>query len=543
MTTELGVRVEGLLQRRVGRLTNGQLLWIGASLVLLAVGSFEISGGERWDSPWPVSVVTLLLVGAPVAAVARRPVLAATVVCLAFGVECLVWSTPQSLAALLALVSVAAGAARYTPARTLLPVLGLVALTVVVVLSPDPGEDAAFDYLLTSGLFALATGAGLLARTGHETLTRAARAAGLGARVTSRARATPAAPSVGPTRTRVYLHIGLPKTGTSYLQSVCAASEQALEDQGLALLPRSGTTAFRVMLDLRDELRPELDPAEHFGALDLLAADVRAEALPRSLVSQELLSLASAEQVGRLVTALAGSEVHVVLTVRDLARQLPSLWQQQVKARGVTSFEAFLDRVVADDSGTARGYDVLAVLDQWRTHVPAERIHVVTVPRPGSATGLPTRFCRVLGIDPASLDSEEVEGNLSIGLAQAELLRRVNLALGDRLPHARAGYRGPGKRFLAETVLIQQDGVPPRLPVRMRPWVEERSRQIIKTLRAEGYDVVGDLDELVPDSSVFVPDDLQVTDTQLLDVATEALATVLVERASRRGRQQPRPED
>ena len=54
---------------------------------------------------------------------------------------------------------------------------------------------------------------------------------------------------------------GLPKTGTSYLQSICARSEHALAEQGLALLPREGTTAFQVMLDVRGELRPELRPA------------------------------------------------------------------------------------------------------------------------------------------------------------------------------------------------------------------------------------------------------------------------------------------
>jgi hypothetical protein len=533
MTAGLGARVEGVLRRRVGHLSTSQLGWVAAALALLAMGAFEISGGERWDSPWPVSLVTLLLVGVPVAAVVHRPVLAVTVVCLAFGVECLVWSTPQSFAALLAFLLVAAGAARYTPVRTLPPVLGLVVLTVVVVLTPEPGEDAAFDYVLTSAALALATGAGLLTRTGAQARGRVG---GLRSRRATVPAETGTAAAVAPTRTRVFVHIGLPKTGTSYLQSVCARSEEALADQGLALLPRAGTTAFRVMLDVRDELRPELDPPEHFGALDRLAVEVRAEALPRSLVSQELLSLADADQVGRLVAALAPAEVHVVLTVRDLARQLPSLWQQQVKARGVSSFDAFLDRVTGEDSGSVRGYDVLAVLDQWRAHLPPERVHVVTVPRPGSADGLPTRFCRVLGIDPGSLDTTDVEGNVSLGMTQAELLRRVNLALGDRLPHARAGYRGPGKRFLAETILIQQEGAPPRLPLRVRPWVEERSRQVVASLRAEPYDVVGDLEELVPDPSAFVADIGEVDDAALLDAATEALAAVLVARAERRRR-------
>ena len=41
--------------------------------------------------------------------------------------------------------------------------------------------------------------------------------------------------------------------------------------------------------------------------------------------------------------------------------------------------------------------------------------------------------------------------------------------------------------------------------MRLRPWVEERSRVVVDTLRSAPYDVVGDLDELTPDASAFVP--------------------------------------
>ncbi len=339
--------------------------------------------------------------------------------------------------------------------------------------------------------------------------------------------------------TRIFVHCGLPKTGTSYLQSICSRSEGALAAQGLALLPREGTTAFQVMLDVRGELSPELDPPEVFGALDRLCADVAAVTTPRALLSQELFSLASTDEAGRLVAALDG-EVHLVVTVRDLARQLPSLWQQQVKARGVTSYDDFLARVTGDDSGAPRGYDLRAVLEQWRPHVPPERVHVVTVPRPGSATGLLTRFCEVVGVDPETLDTSEPAENLSLGMVQAELLRRVNVALGDRLPHARAGYRGPGKRFLAETVLIQQEGPAPRLPERVRPWVVEQSRLVVEELRSRPYDVVGDLDDLVPDPGAFAGEDVEVSDADLVDAAAEALATILTLRAEDRARQRKR---
>ena len=126
-----------------------------------------------------------------------------------------------------------------------------------------------------------------------------------------------------------------------------------------------------------------------------------------------------------------------------------------------------------------------------------------------------------------------MQGNPSIGQVQAELLRRVNVALGDRLPHVRAGYRGPGKRFLAETILIQQEGKALQLPERTRPWVEERSHLLVEELRAGGYDVVGDLGDLVPEPGSFV-DQPEVGADELVDAAAEALAAVLVARSEDR---------
>ncbi|MCW2758354.1 MAG: hypothetical protein JWO46_2100, partial [Nocardioidaceae bacterium] len=99
------------------------------------------------------------------------------------------------------------------------------------------------------------------------------------------------------------------------------------------------------------------------------------------------------------------------------------------------------------------------------------------------------------------------------------------------LPHPRAGYRGPGKRFLAERVLVAQSGRPTQVPERLRAWVEERSALIASTLRDGGYDVVGSLSDLGPDPAGFDTTDAEVTAPELVDAAAEALATILVDRA------------
>lgn len=333
---------------------------------------------------------------------------------------------------------------------------------------------------------------------------------------------------------RCYIHIGPPKTGTSYLQAIFWRSGAALAEQDLAMLPASKSTTFYLMLAIRGRLRAGMDPPVAFTALDTFRREAADARFSRALVTQELLAAASSKQVGTLLGALDGYEVHLVVTVRDLATQIPSAWQQMVKARGVTAYGDYLENFMGPNRGgrPPRTYDLHGVLDRWGSHVPPERVHIVTVPKRGAPAGvLLQRFCTVLGVDPGRLDTGTNIANTSLGLVQAELLRRTNVALGDRLPHARAGYRRQGKGFLAGEVLRPQGGEPLRLPQHMADWCTESSRSIVERLANGGYDVVGELDDLIPDASAFTSDDQEVSDAQVAQAAAAALASILVLRA------------
>lgn len=298
---------------------------------------------------------------------------------------------------------------------------------------------------------------------------------------------------------RAFVHIGLPKTGTSSLSGALRRSPDQLHEQG-------------------------------FTVLDRLPGQVATVDTPDLLVTQETLAAATQQQVRALVDGLDGFEVHVVVAARDLARQIPVAWQQRLLARKVYPFERFREAVVERKPLAAdfwASQDLPAVLDRWGGAVPAERIHVVTVPPHGAApTLLPERFCGILGVDPARLDTESPRGDSSLGIAQAEVLRRVNIALGDRLPHPREGYAAMGKLFLAGEILAPQRGLSVRLPGELADWCIETARSWIAAVGAGGYQVAGDLGELVPDRSAFEPHP-EVSDADILDAAAEALAAIL----------------
>ena len=336
---------------------------------------------------------------------------------------------------------------------------------------------------------------------------------------------------------RCYIHVGLPKSGTSYLQSVFRQSEEAVVEQGLDLLPRSWVGRRYLTVALRDRLNPETDPPKAFRVLEQLRKEALAATGDRALISQEILGALVPEQIATLLDAVPGYEVHVIVTVRDLARTLPSAWQQETQARSVTGLTDFVDEFC---NYQQRAYNfhrrrvLQSVLDRWEHHVPPERVHVVTVPpRSADPTTLLDRFCALLDIDPGTLDVGASRQNASLGVVQAELMLRVNAVIGDQLTHPRGEYDEHAKRFLAKQVLLSQGGRPARLPETSYEWCRQAAEAVIDRLTTGGYHVVGDLDDLRPDPEAFAAADEVVTDGELVEAAVQAIAAMLVDRAHR----------
>lgn len=332
---------------------------------------------------------------------------------------------------------------------------------------------------------------------------------------------------------RCYVHVGLPKTGTTYLQSILWGSRDELVGQGISLVPHDDGTprSVRLMLAVRDRLRPGIDALTRREVFEALSAQIAAASTPHVLITQEQLSAATAEQAERLFGKLSDFEIHLVVTTRSLARQVPSAWQERIKTRSVKEFADFATAVAKRDEEVAdfwRHHDLLDVLARWGSTLPPERVHVVTVPPPGSPQGLLLdRFCGVISVDPTVLATQKPLENTSLGVVQAELLRRINLALGDRLPNPRAGYSRAIKSWLTPKVLGRQPGQPPLLPLELEAFCREVAGEWADGVRAAGYDVVGDLADLVPDPSQFGDRSSAVTEESVTQAAVEALATIV----------------
>jgi hypothetical protein len=357
----------------------------------------------------------------------------------------------------------------------------------------------------------------------------------------------------GAVRSRVYLHIGEPKTGTTFVQQAMWSNRARLGSQGVVLPGYGHRDHSRASRDLREAPRLAGDPADSWaGEWDVLTRQAL-RASGAAVISDEVLVACNPPQADRAIGSLLPADVQVVVTVRDIASLLPAEWQETVKCRGTIPWEQWLAGVIDTASAADRRrrswfwtvHDTLAILRMWSRHIPPDHVHVITVPRQGSAEALWTRLASVLGIDSSSIDVPSARVNCSLGLAEAEFLRRMNQALPDGMPEW--FYTRNIKRILAHNVLSTRPPQPRlALPPAQRGWAAEQSEILVAALSDSKYHIVGDLRDLLPLTATgpyVAPARLPAH--QLLDAAVHAAAALADHQyweshPARRQPQQPR---
>jgi hypothetical protein len=338
----------------------------------------------------------------------------------------------------------------------------------------------------------------------------------------------------------VYLHVGAPKTGTTYLQDRLAANYDSLAEHGVHF-PRgplgreAGPSHFRAALDLLGQ--DWGGPSGHAeGYWDALMRRVR-RSRGTVIISHEILSAAPADKVARAMADLEDSEVHVVFSARDVARQVPAFWQESIKQGRRWRFKKCLAAVQNDDDAWFwRSQSVPKVLARWGAGLEPDHIHVVTVPRTGGAPEvLWQRFCTVFGIDPAWAPSESERVNPSMGIPETALIRRLNRRLGEK------GLTEYHHMTLVREILVHQnlanrEGRKATLPPDLYPWASEVAEGWIEWVEGSEVDVVGDLEDLrptpPPDGARWIDPD-RPNQGKVIGAALDALVAMTEEAASR----------
>jgi hypothetical protein len=337
----------------------------------------------------------------------------------------------------------------------------------------------------------------------------------------------------------VFLHVGLHKSGTTYLQNLLRANRAELRAQGVEYLADPDSSQRSATRDLKGiEVHGYADDPRIPGAWDRLVSGIAERGAPVALISDEGLGSARPRQIQRAVASFADREVHVVVTARDIARALVSQWQELVKNDRTWTWPDYIAAVREPAGSNARvavafwtRQDVCAILASWQRHVAADRIHLVTVPAAGTSPfELLRRFSTVVGFDPTGLPNVPRWTNESVGAAGIEVIRRLNVRLGGRL--SEPAYSRAVKVKLSRTLSARNDGGPLVLPDEHFEWARAHSETVVAELRGRGYAVAGDLDDLLATepSAGRHPD--EYTQDELLEASLDGLAAMVEEYAN-----------
>ncbi len=336
----------------------------------------------------------------------------------------------------------------------------------------------------------------------------------------------------------VHLHIGAPKSGTTFLQAVIEENRERIASAGVHVPGNNRRLQREAVREIRAWSEREEDD-ELPQLWQRVAQAARAWSGPSVLVSMEWLTVLTEEQIRVVMDSLAPCEVRVVITVRDLGRVLPAQWQTSLRQRQTWTLTKYVAGVRPRRAGSRahrhfwRRHDTAAIVRRWASFVGMENVTVVTVPQPGNPPSLLwERFAGAVGIDADGYTMPAAQ-NLSAGAASAEVMRRVNATRSVQAMTS-TDYRAALDNALFHGVLDPRRSLEPPfvLPEAAHRWVGREADRVTAELAELGVRVVGDLADLQPVLKAELgppPEGLPAED--VLTAAIEGLAGLAVDDA------------
>ncbi|MFJ3665122.1 hypothetical protein ACIPSE_01570 [Streptomyces sp. NPDC090106] len=242
-----------------------------------------------------------------------------------------------------------------------------------------------------------------------------------------------------PAGTRL-LHIGPHKTGTTSIQGALFAAKDRFAEHGVAWPATSRHPMDAVLAaTARPGMMGDRGPSER--QWELLGRQVAAAGAHTSVVSSEFFADApDDEAIERIVEHLGGDRVHVLVTLRPLAKIMPSQWQQYVQNGLRMGYENWLTHMLRKapyefpNPSFWRRHRHDRLVERWVRVVGPDRVTVVVVDDRDRG-GLMRVFERLLGLPADLLQEIPDTANRSLTLAETEMLRNLNKEFrGNGLP-------------------------------------------------------------------------------------------------------------
>ncbi|MEU4821413.1 hypothetical protein AB0H37_06025 [Actinomadura sp. NPDC023710] len=360
---------------------------------------------------------------------------------------------------------------------------------------------------------------------------------------------------------RIVLHIGVQKSGTTFLQQVLQANAEALADAGVrypvspdwARGKRTVANHEWASYGLLGTEFPWVSrdrASEETSSWQTLLDDVKSTR-GTVLLSAEALAVIRKSAIHRLLDALGADEVEVVVTARTLGSALPSLWQQHIRNGRTMTFERYLsglatqrekgrDHIETDPSAHLwRAFDLGGLTRRW-SDAGITRIRVVTTP------GTPPRllwqrFAEAIDLlafaEPPTMPTDRAHTGLTA--PETLVLSSMNAAMkqtswsGQNADWIRQAVTA---RFQARRQRGGKVAIPPEWQARLAEWSEED----LAALQHTPAQIVGDIEDLRYDpssdpASPPTPEEMaQAGAEAALALAAVALQETMIQRNIRR---------
>ncbi|MGD9960431.1 hypothetical protein [Nocardioides sp.] len=317
---------------------------------------------------------------------------------------------------------------------------------------------------------------------------------------------------------RLALHIGLMKSGTTFIQGRLNTNREQLAGHGVLFPGPAWGRQVRAVSDLLESRKRQP------GAWASLRDEINAHSAT-AVVSMEYLAPMGTRRIATLRDAFPQTDLRVILTVRDLGRSVPAMWQESIKNRQTWGWADYLDALESGGEAGKRFWrqqHAARIVERWAAEVGADNVYLVTIPPPGSHPEmLWDRFCSVAGIAPGTW-LEAPRSNESLGAASTLVMRQLNELTADL---TETDYKKRVKA-LAKHQLGRRKSEEQPIGYQVPRWLRAESGRIVARLADSGVHVVGDLKDLTPQDVPGV-DPTSVSASAQRDAAVAALAMAL----------------
>lgn len=224
---------------------------------------------------------------------------------------------------------------------------------------------------------------------------------------------------------KIILHIGPHKTGSTALQNTLYRHSSELRSKGLAYdsgIIAEHTGHHRIASSLRR------------GNLNLFKDALDEEDLPIQVFSSEVFCTLQPAQIASMASVLNDKDITLVFYKRAYSSLIPSIWQETIKHGETHSGWEFLDAVTRQPAEVvalnAKCFAADDTLHHWMTVFPNARLIVKDYEAVSEHRGLVSDFFASV-LQQRAPFFKSLGVNQSFKPAQVELMRQVNLCLGD----------------------------------------------------------------------------------------------------------------